>query len=203
MHSRDFAYAEGLSTADDLPAVRARLIAAGDEESRRIERALHDGVQQDLIAVSVRLQLARRLVASDLPAATAFLGEIEDDVRKALDRVRSLANEIYPSVLEAQGLPAALRRAAFTTSVEAQGVGRYRPDVERAVFFLCRAFALSGASMAIRIREEGGELLVAADCETAAFAAEEAFAVARDRIDALGGVVGLESTRVTATVPLA
>ncbi len=157
--SRHFAYADGLSTADDLPAVRARLITAGDEESRRIERALHDGVQQDLVAVSVRLQLARRLAASDLPAAMALLGEIEDDVRDALDRVRSLANEIYPSVLEARGLRDALRGAAFTVKVEAQGVGRYRADVERAVFFLCRAVALSGASKAIQIRDEGGELV--------------------------------------------
>lgn len=155
MHSRDFAYAEGLSTADDLPVVRARLIAAGDEQSRRIERALHDGVQQDLVAASVRLQLARRLAASDLPAAMALLGEIEDDVRGALDRVRSLADEIYPSVLEARGLVDALRGAAFRPKVEAHGIGRYRADVERAVFFLCRAVACSGASTAIRLREEG------------------------------------------------
>lgn len=201
MHSRDFAYAEGLSTADDLPVVRARLIAAGDEQSRRIERALHDGVQQDLVAASVRLQLARRLAASDLPAAMALLGEIEDDVRGALDRVRSLADEIYPSVLEARGLVDALRGAAFRPKVEAHGIGRYRADVERAVFFLCRAVACSGASTAIRLREEGGELLVAVDCETADLD-PGAFAVARDRIDALGGVVGLEAARLTATVPL-
>ena len=113
MRARDFAYAGGLSTADDLPAVRARLIAAADEASRRIERALHDGVQQDLVAVSVRLQIARRLAASDLAAALALLGEVEEDVRDALDRVRSLANEIYPSVLEARGLPDALVEPPF------------------------------------------------------------------------------------------
>ena len=201
MRSRDFAYADGLSAADDLPAVRARLIAAGDGESRRIERALHDGVQQDLVAVVVRLQLARRLAESDLPAAMALLGEIDDDVRDALDRVRSLANEIYPSVLEARGLPDALRRAAFTAKVEAPGVGRYPADVERAVYFLCRAVALSGAGKEIQIREEGGELTVAVECETTGFDAE-AFAVARDRIEALGGVAELEAARVTATVPL-
>ncbi len=190
-----------MSSADDLPAVRARLITAGDEESRRIERALHDGVQQDLVAVSVRLQLARGLAASHLPAALALLGEIEDDVRGALDRVRVLANEIYPSLLEARGLLDALRGAAFTVKVEAHGVGRYRADVERAVFFLCRAVALSGASNGILIRDEGGALRIAVDCETARFGAD-GFAVARDRIEALGGVVELEAARLTATVPL-
>lgn len=190
-----------MSAADDLPAVRARLITAGDEAARRIERALHDGVQQDLVAVSVRLQLARRLAASDLPAAMALLGEIEEDVRDALDRVRSLGNEIYPSVLEARGLRDALRGAAFTVKVEAQGIGRYRADVERAVFFLCRVVALSGTGKAIQIREEGGQLVVSVDCHPAGFDID-AFAVARDRIDALGGVVGLEAARLTATVPL-
>ncbi len=190
-----------MSAADDLPAVRARLITAGDEAARRIERALHDGVQQDLVAVSVRLQLARRLAASDLPAAMALLGEIEEDVRDALDRVRSLGNEIYPSVLEARGLRDALRGAAFTVKVEAQGIGRYRADVERAVFFLCRVVALSGTGKAIQIREKGGQLVVSVDCHPAGFDID-AFAVARDRIDALGGVVGLEAARLTATVPL-
>ena len=201
MRPRDFAYAEALTSAADLPAVRARLIAAGDAESRRIERALHDGVQQDLIAVSVRLQLARRLAASDLPAAMALLGEVEDDVREALDRVRSLANDIYPSVLEARGLPDALRGAAFTATIEAKGVGRYRAEIERAVFFLCRAVAGSGGSEAIELRDEGGELQVAVDCDTSGFG-PDALAVARDRIDALGGVVVLEAARLTATVPL-
>jgi hypothetical protein len=201
MRSRNFAYADALSTAADLPAVRARLIAAGDEETRRIERALHDGVQQDLVAVSVRLQIARRLAASDLPAAIALLGEIEDDVRGALDRVRSLANEIYPSVLEARGLPDALRAAALTARVETVGVGRHRAEIERAVFFLCRAAAGSGTTKAIRIREEEGRLLVVVECETDALGGDT-LAVACDRIDALGGVVGLEPARLTAIVPL-
>ena len=80
--------------------------AAADGERRTIERALHDGVQQDLIAVSVRLQLVRQLAGADLPAAIALLDEIGRDVRGALERVQALANEIYPRCS---------RRGAFPT----------------------------------------------------------------------------------------
>ena len=109
-------------------------------------------MQQDLIAVSVRLQLARRLAASDLPAALALLDEIEDDVRGALDRVRALANEIYPSVLEARGLPDALRGAASAAQVAATssaGVGRYPAEVEAGGLLL-----LPGRRSGCRLRRE-------------------------------------------------
>jgi signal transduction histidine kinase len=131
------------------------------QDRRTIERALHDGVQQDLIAVSVRLQLARQLAGRDLPAALALLEELGVDVRDALGRVQGLANQIYPSVLDARGLPDALRGLAsgahVAATVEAAGIGRYPPDVEAAVYFSCRA-ALEGlapdARVTIRICEE-------------------------------------------------
>jgi signal transduction histidine kinase len=113
------------------------------DDRRRFERALHDSVQQDLIAVSVRLQLARQIAGRDLPAALALLDEIGADVRDALGRVQALANEIYPSVLDARGLADALRGAAsaarVAATVEAAGIGRYPADVEAAVYFSCRA----------------------------------------------------------------
>jgi signal transduction histidine kinase len=131
------------------------------EDRRTIERALHDGVQQDLIAVSVRLQLARQLAGRDLPAALGLLEEIGVDVRDALGRVQALANQVYPSVLDARGLTDALRGAAVAAqvaaTVDAAGLGRYPPDVEAAVYFSCRA-ALEAlapdARVTIRIREE-------------------------------------------------
>ena len=104
-------------SADELGALRARLVAAADNERRTIERSLHDGVQQDLIAFSVRLQLVRRLAVTDVGAATAMLDELGQDVREALDRLRILANEIYPSVLEARGLTEALRAAASAAGI--------------------------------------------------------------------------------------
>jgi len=131
------------------------------EDRRTIERALHDGVQQDLIALAVRLQLARQLAGRDLSATLALLEEIGVDVREALGRVQALANQIYPSVLDARGLPDALRSAAsaagVAATVEAAGTGRYPPDVEAAVYFSCRAAleALApGARATIRLSEE-------------------------------------------------
>jgi signal transduction histidine kinase len=136
-------------------------------ERRRIERALHDGVQQDLIAVAVRVQLARQLASTDVPAAIAVLDEIGRDVQEALDRVRALANEIYPSLLDARGLPDALRSAAaaarVTATVEATGIGRYPPEVEAAVYFRCRdalEAVAARAGVTIRIREEAGALAI-------------------------------------------
>jgi signal transduction histidine kinase len=145
------------------------------EDRRAIERALHDGVQQDLIALSVRLQLARQLAGRDLSAALALLEEIGVDVRDALARVQGLANQIYPSVLDARGLPDALRGVAsaaqVAATVEAAGIGRYPPDVEAAVYFSCRA-ALEplapDARVTIRIREEEHAIQLEIVSDTAA-----------------------------------
>ncbi len=208
-----------LSTADELRAARARLVAAGDGERRRIERALHDGVQQDLVAVSVRLQLARRLAGTDLAAGLELLEEIERDVLDALDRLRTLANEIYPSLLDSRGLPDALRGAAaaagVSATVEAAGVGRFPAQVEAAAYFCCRSLLEAvaahrgpGARATIRIREEGAALRLEVDgVGTGPGGAAERLGAARDRIEALGGALSVDpapggATRVSATVPL-
>jgi signal transduction histidine kinase len=148
------------------------------EDRRAIERALHDGVQQDLIALSVRLQLARQLAGRDLAAALALLDEIGVDVRTALGRVQGLANQIYPSVLDARGLPDALHSVAsaaqVAATVEASGLDRYPPDVEAAVYFSCRA-ALEALApdtrVTIRIREEEDAIQLEVVSEAARFTA--------------------------------
>jgi signal transduction histidine kinase len=197
----------------------ARIVVAADGERRRFERALHDGVQQDLIAVAVRLQLARQLSGTDLPAAIDVLDEIRRDVREALASVRELANEIYPSLLEARGLPDAIRGAAagarVVATVDAAEVGRYPAEVEAAVYFCCRAVleavvAHAGADsrVAIRIHETGHALRLEVTDETPGLdVAAGLLAPAGDRIDALGGALIVEpapggATRVAATVPL-
>jgi signal transduction histidine kinase len=207
-------------TIDELRATNGRLLGVADGERRRIERALHDGVQQDLIAVSIRVQLARQLVGADLPAVIAVLDEITGDVRDALDRVRVLANEIYPSLLDVWGLPDALRGAAsaagIAATVEATGVGRYPKDVETAVYFVCRdalaaivEHAGAGARVTIRIHEEEHALLLEVDSDAAGqWAAADLLGFARDRVGARGGIVTVDSapdrvTRFAATVPLA
>ena len=184
---------------------------SASDDRRRFERALHDGVQQDLIALSVRLQLARQLAGADLPAALALLDEIGSDVRAALERVQTLANEIYPSVLDARGLPAALRGAASAARsaamVEAEGLGRYPAEVEAGVYFCCRAVLdalASDARVTIRIREEEHALRIEVAGNTDGLDLQ---ALLRERIEALGGALSVDSapgggTLVAATVPL-
>jgi signal transduction histidine kinase len=200
------------------PALRALLVDAADNERRRIERALHDGVQQDLIAVSVRLQLARRLAGTDHPEVIALLDEVGRDVRDALERVRALADEIYPSLLEGRGIAEALSGAASATgvsvAVEAGELGRYPEAVEAAVYFCCRAVleavAASGTDTRVtaRIREEERALSLAVEFgSTAGEAALETLAPARERVEVLGGAVSLTPAgnrmRLLATVPRA
>lgn len=205
-----------------LAFARARL-AAAEMESRRFHRALHDGVQQDLIAVAVRLQLARGLTASDAPAALALLEEMGRDVREALHRVQALAEEIYPGVLDMRGLPDALSTVAAAAgvlvNVEAMDFGRYAADVELAVYFCglaslknIAAHAGVGARATIRLHESGGaiQLEVADDgagFDTAALSASGGLAEARDRVEAVDGRMSVRSqlgrgTCVEATVPL-
>lgn len=94
-----------------LQASRKRMLVAADAERRRIERDLHEGVQQQLVALSVNLQLADGLMNTDPAAARILLGEIRREVKEALDDTRQLALRIYPP-LEAVGLATTLRSAA-------------------------------------------------------------------------------------------
>jgi signal transduction histidine kinase len=183
--------------ADDLRASRARIAGSAERARRSYERALHDGVQQDLIATAVRLQLARELVTSDPAAAIALLDELRDDVHDALNRVRGVADDIYPSVLDVRGLPDALRHAVkvagVAAGVEADGVGRYPETIEAAVYFCCRALLAEGAT-AIALRDDGQSLRL--DVEGVGANDD-----ARDLTQAAGGSLTAEPGRVTATFP--
>ena len=123
--------------AAELRASRARLVEVAQAERRRLERALHNGVQQDLIAISLRLQLIRETLETDVPRALGLLDEVRVDSREALDRVRALAGDVYPSLLPVWGLPDSLREAARASGkrvrVVTVGVGRYPVEVESAV----------------------------------------------------------------------
>ena len=207
----------------ELRAARVRQLAAADAERRRIERALHDGVQQDLIAIAVRLQLARQRADSDIPGALTLLDEIRQDVRTALERVQALADGIYPSLLEAQGLPDALRGTASTlgvpTRLEAAALGRLPDEIEAAAYFCClaalenvAAHAGVGARATIRLREDADALRVEVADDGGGFdplahPPRSGLTSARDRVEALGGALAITSepgrgTCVTATVPL-
>lgn len=126
------------TTIDELRASRRRLVEAQDHERRRIERNLHDGAQQQLVALSVQLGLLERL-ADDPARIREGVARLRGSLEEALDDLRDLARGIYPPLLADKGLAAALdaqaRKAAVPTTVETDGIGRYPREVEAAVYF--------------------------------------------------------------------
>ncbi len=124
---------------DDLRAAQKRLVAAQDGERRRLERNIHDGAQQQLVALQVRQRLAEQLVDRDPAKAKAMLDGLQTDTGKALDDLRDLARGIYPPLLADKGLVAALaaqsRRSVVPVTIRSDGVGRYPQEVEAAVYF--------------------------------------------------------------------
>jgi signal transduction histidine kinase len=126
---------------EDLRRSRQRIVAAQDEERRRLERNLHDGAQQQLVALAVKLRLLESLIPKDPETAVRMTREVSSDAGDALGTLRDLARGIYPPLLADRGLPAALegqaRKAAVPVTIVADGVGRYPQDVEAAVYFSC------------------------------------------------------------------
>jgi signal transduction histidine kinase len=125
----------------DLRASRQRLVAAQDQERRRLERDLHDGAQQQLVALAVKQRLAEGLVRKDPEKAAQMLADLQADTTEALENLRDLARGIYPPLLADKGLPAALeghaRKVHLPVTVETDGLGRYTQEVEAAVYFCC------------------------------------------------------------------
>jgi signal transduction histidine kinase len=126
---------------EDLRRSRQRIVAAQDEERRRLERNLHDGAQQQLVALAVKLRLVESQIPTHPETAVRMTREVGSDVGDALDTLRDLARGIYPPLLADQGLAVALeaqaRKTTVPVTVDADGVGRYPQDVEAAVYFSC------------------------------------------------------------------
>ncbi len=126
---------------DDLKAAQKRLVNAQDEERRKLERNIHDGAQQQLVALAVKLRLADGLVERDAAKARELLGQLQGETNTALEDLRDLARGIYPPLLADKGLPAALeaqaRKSGLPIEVRAAGIGRYPQDIEAAVYFSC------------------------------------------------------------------
>jgi signal transduction histidine kinase len=124
---------------EDLRASRQRLVAAQDETRRRLERNIHDGAQQDLVALAIKLRLAETTVNEE--PARLMLGELQADAAGALENLRDLARGIYPPLLADLGLAAALSAQASKSpvpvAVDADGIGRFGQDTEAAVYFCC------------------------------------------------------------------
>jgi signal transduction histidine kinase len=195
------------STIDELRASRRRLVEAQDEERRKIERNLHDGAQQRLVALGAQLGLLDR-VADEPERVRRATSGLRDAVREALDDLRDLARGIYPPLLADKGLPAALeaqgRRAVVPTRVETDGIGRYPRDVEAAVYF-CALEAMqnvakyAGASTTtVRVREEDGALVFEIQDDGSGFDPSSTSHGSGlqgmiDRLDAIGGRLDVES----------
>lgn len=207
---------------EEVRASRARIAAAGVAERRRVERDLHDVVQQHLVAVIVSLQLARELADSDLPAAKAVLDELSADAREALESVRALAQRVYPPALHDRGAAEALRAVAAesgaTVRVEASALPRDE-NVDAAVYACCvellgnvAEHAGAGARATVRLWQENGAVRfeVSDDgigFDTAVIAANGGLTRVADTVGAMGGAVEVESepgrgTRVAGAVPV-
>jgi signal transduction histidine kinase len=143
---RDLASQAGLvlrnvRLVEELRASQRRLVTAQDQERRRLERNIHDGAQQQLVALSVKTRLARDLTPRDPGKAAEMLTQIDAEIQKTLEDLRDLARGIYPPLLVDKGLGAALdaqaRRSLVPTTVKADTIGRYPPELEAAVYFSC------------------------------------------------------------------
>ena len=157
-----------LARLEEIRASRQRLVAAQDSERRRIERNIHDGAQQQLVALAIKLSITESMIGTDTEGERELLAELRQDAAGAVEDLRDLARGIYPPLLASKGLAAALeaqaRKAPVPTSVTTDGVGRYRQDLEAAVYF-CILEALqnvakyAGASHAeVRLAASGGDL---------------------------------------------
>jgi len=191
---------------------RKRLALADDAARRRIERDLHEGLQQHLVALAANLQLTAGLLDANPTAAKTLLEEVGRDVQQALDESGKLAHRIYPPLLEAGGLAAALRSAAVSanapTRIDIEAGAAYPPEVAGAVYFCCLEVlerAAAGAPATVTVRDEGGALAfeVVADCAKS----DAELLGLRDRVEALGGRLTIRSesgrrTRVAGSLPL-
>jgi signal transduction histidine kinase len=127
----------------ELQASRQRIVAAGDEERRRLERNLHDGAQQELVAIKVQLSLAEDMadeLEGDTEPLLALLAKLRGQTGDAVDSLRDLARGIYPPLLAAEGLQTALNAQARKSTLDIEvvaDVGRYSQDIEAAVYFCC------------------------------------------------------------------
>src|SRR5207248_10844778 len=126
---------------EELRASRQRIVAAQDAAARRLERNIHDGAQQQLVALAMKANLARSLVGRDERKEGELLDQLRADAQGALENLRDLARGIYPPLLADQGLAAALtaqaRKAPLPVEVETDGLGRYAQEAEAAVYFCC------------------------------------------------------------------
>ena len=223
---RDLAAQAGLvlrnvRLVEELRASQRRIVAAQDLERRRIEQNIHDGAQQQLVALTVKMRLTQSLAAKDVSKTEAMLAQMQEEIQSALEDLRDLARGIYPPLLADQGLAAALeaqaRKSPVPVTVETHGIGRYPQELEAAVYFSVLEALQNVAKYAeaghatVALTQDDGSLAFSVIDNGKGFAAAEAgrgsgLQGMADRLGALGGTVDItsvpgEGTLVAGKVP--
>jgi signal transduction histidine kinase len=201
--------------ASELRASRQRIVVAQDEERRRLERNIHDGAQQHLVALAVKLRLAKAAIEKDAERGQRMLAEIRGEIDAALDTLRSLSLGIYPPLLEEQGLAAALAaqyvRTELPVALDANGIGRYPIEIEAAVYFSALEALQNAAKYAdaaridISLEERDGTLTFAVRDDGAGFDVDTrrvgtGLAGIRDRLAVFGGDATVTSAPGAGTI---
>ena len=207
----------------ELQASRLRIVSASDEARRDIERNLHDGAQQHLVALAVKLGLARQIAEDGDAGVPTLLEDLRTDVQTTIAVLRELAHGIYPPLLRDRGLGEALRTAAtrspLACTVEVDLPGRYPEDVEAAAYFCCLEalqnagkHAGSGAEVRVRVGGDASALWFEVSDDGIGLdvtaAQGHGFVNMRDRLGAIGGQLSVDSapgrgTRVCAKIAAA
>ena len=211
---RDLAGQAGLGLrnvrlVEELRASRRRIVTGQDERAKRLERNLHDGAQQQLVALGVQLALAQRLASKDAPQVGEMLEQLKTQATDALDNLRDLARGIYSPLLADQGLVAALeaqaRKAAIPVDVQGSGIDRYPQEVEAAVYFCCLEALQNVAKYAnatrahVRLLGDASTVTFEVTDDGAGFDQEHTplgsgMQGMRDRLEAVGGSLDVRST---------
>lgn len=185
--------AELADRASEIRVSRRRLVAAQDAERRRLERNLHDGAQQQVVALKVKLGLAKTMAErEEVGEIAAAVGGLADDAQRAVDGMRAAARGIYPPLLEAEGIRAALVAAArdleTSVAIDADLERRFPAEVEATVYFTVVEALNPGAR--VSITEDDGDLRF----EVENTGAGTGIASVADRIDALGGSLDVQAS---------
>jgi signal transduction histidine kinase len=212
-----------MDNIEQLRMSRQRLVSAQDEERRKLERNLHDGAQQQIVALAVKLRLLERLIERDAEKAKSMAASLQTEAGDALEELRDLARGIYPPLLADKGLVAALesqaRRSVVHVTIDADGVGRYPQEIEAAVYFSCLEALQNVAKYAevtratLRLSDGDGRLRFEVTDDGVGFEADETpygtglHGIA-DRLSAIGGEAHVRSTpgagtSITGELPIA
>jgi signal transduction histidine kinase len=207
---------------EELRASRRRIVAAQDERAKKLERDIHDGAQQQLVALAVKQRIAASLVGKDDEKLRTMLEGLQAETTDALENLRDLARGIYPPLLADKGLAEALaaqaRKASIPVHVESDGIGRYPQEIESALYFCCLEALQNVAKYAnatrveVRLSESADELAFEVRDDGQGFDASSArrgsgLQGMADRLEAVGGRLEVSSssgagTRVIGRVPV-